>query len=285
MLTVLFLLAAAALFIWIRFIEIRRYRVVFRSVPIRKKLPRPLKILHLSDFHFTGKPHPLDDFFGQLAREPYDLVFCTGDLIEHDGAVRQCAANLARLQSRYGIFAILGNHDHYDYRFWDSFLHDFPGWGLPKTLNDVDRLVHELKVSGIRVLRNETAEFVIEGVPFLVHGIDDPMTEKANLRATLENFDPRKVNILLTHSADVLLEVGDNEMDLALAGHTHGGQIRLPGIGPILTHTCLGRKYTTGLHLFRGTPLSVSQGMGHCRFLPFRWMCRPEAVVLEVRSD
>jgi hypothetical protein len=134
------------------------------------------------------------------------------------------------------------------------------------------------------VLFNETAEVNVEGKPVLIHGLDDPTTGRADLLKAMKNFDPKKINILLTHTVDAFLDIGENEIDLSFSGHSHGGQVRLPFIGPIIVHTSMGRPYAAGIFELKGATCCVSRGMNASRFLRMRLLCPPEAILLTVQG-
>ncbi len=158
----------------------------------------------------------------------------------------------------------------------------FPG--NPWRPQPVKRLVRALHASGIRVLHNETVEIQHGDTVLLLHGLGDATTGQANLRTTMQNFDREKVNILLTHTIDVFLEIGEGEIDLSFSGHSHGGQICLPGYGAIITHTIMGRKFASGVMNHKGSVCCVSRGLGTSRYMPVRFFCSPEVALYEVES-
>ncbi|HTL48872.1 MAG TPA: metallophosphoesterase [Verrucomicrobiae bacterium] len=270
----------ALLFIWMRFVEPYRYQISKHQGKIRKNLPRELRVLHLSDIHFSKPDARLSAFFDRLAREPCDFVFITGDIIDCIEGVPACAENLAKLKPAHGIFAVYGNHDYYNYHLSELILHNFPGQRFPKNHQHVHLLDAALRDIGVRVLKNETVEIDWHGVPLLIHGLDDPTSRRANLRKAMQHFDREKVNVLLTHTIDAFIEIGRNEIDLAFSGHSHGGQICLPFWGPLLTHTIMGRKFASGFLSHKGALCSVSRGIGTSRFAPVRLLCLPEALLI-----
>lgn len=281
----LFFVGGLALLGWAALVEPRWFELSRHSVNLRKKIPRPLRILHLSDTHFARPYAPLSCFFDRLSQEEFDLVFITGDLMDCQEGIADCLVNLKKLKTVYGIYAVFGNHDYYDYRGLDSITHNFPGQGLPKHTNDVDAFQKDLEAKGVTVLRNHTVEILIDNMPVLIHGLDDPTTGKANLRTAMDRFDPTKLNILLTHTVDVFLDIGENEIDLAFSGHSHGGQIRLPIIGPMITHTRIGRQYASGIHQLQGATCCISRGMNSGRYTRIRLLCRPEALLITAQGS
>ncbi len=241
-----------------------------------------MRILHLSDTHFARSNPWLTRFFKRLAAEEYDLIVLTGDIIDCEEGIHSCVETLKWLKAKRGFYAVFGNHDYYDYHLKDIFIHNFPGQPKPETLNPSEVLKEALKNTGVSVLFNETREVMVREVPVLIHGLDDPTTGRANVRETLSRFDPQKINLLLTHTVDAFLDIGEGEIDVSFSGHSHGGQIRLPFLGPILTHTIMGRAYAAGIVRVKGAVCSISRGIGYGRFLPFRLLCPPEAVILDV---
>jgi hypothetical protein len=275
--------ASFLLLLWM-FLETRRYQISRHAALVRKPLAAPLRILHLSDIHFHGDDCGLGVFFEKLGRETYDFIFITGDIFDCPAGAAK-AVLFRRLRSRHGIYAVLGNHDYYDYSFLDLPLHYTPGQGRPHKPQPMADFEKALKEAGVRLLRNETVEVSADATAVLIHGLDDPITGRANVRQALSNFDHSKLNILLTHSIDVFLDIGENEVDLSFSGHTHGGQVRLPVIGPLLTHSLLGRQYADGIMALKGATCSISRGIGTSRFYPIRLLCAPEAIALEVSSS
>ena len=281
---ILLLAAAAALLAYMEYVEPRQRQFNSHRVQIRKKLPRPFRILHLTDTHFAGPNAPLAAFFDRLVQETYDFIFVTGDIMDCDAGLPYCLENFKKLKSKYGTFAVFGNHDYFDFKFFDAITHNFPGQPYPRQKNNVDLFAEEFKKIGVRALRNETVSLQIDGVPVLIHGLDDPTTGHANLRRTMENFDPSKVHILLTHTVDAFLDIGENEIDLSFSGHSHGGQVRLPFWGPVITHTRIGRRYASGIHTIQGAVCCIGRGLNASRFLFIRLLCPPEAILLTVEG-
>src|SRR5437762_2043449 len=100
-------------------IEPRCYSITSFQAGI-PKLNLPLRILHLSDIHFAGPDRHLTKFFDKLAATEADLIVLTGDIIDCREGVARAEEELSKLKSKYGIFAVMGNHDYYDYNLFDS---------------------------------------------------------------------------------------------------------------------------------------------------------------------
>jgi predicted MPP superfamily phosphohydrolase len=280
----LIVLAVLVILAWRMAWENTAFLLSHQRINLRKSLRHPARILHLSDIHFSGPAPKLDCLFDRLGTERYDFIFVTGDIIDCPEGIQPCLKNLCKLRAEKGIFAVLGNHDYFDYHLVDIIFHNFLSRKRPAKMQPTHLLIKTLERSGIHVLRNETAAVSHQGTQFLIHGMDDATIGRANARMAMAHYDPTKINILLTHNLDVFLDIGRDEIDLAFSGHTHGGQFRLPFWGAFYTHTKTGRKYASGLKKIKGAICSVSRGLGSSRYVPFRFLCRPEAIVLNVRG-
>jgi predicted MPP superfamily phosphohydrolase len=224
-----------------------------------------LSIVHLSDFHFTGLVGKT--YFREVVRhsnqlEP-DLVAITGDLVDRNECIDWVPDTLGRLCARYGVFYILGNHDvRIDTGRLRDAMHD-------AGLIDVGGRWLEIEVRGERVILagNE--------LPWLFPAAD--MT-----RCPRRTTSGGPLRIVLSHSPDQLDWAQANDADLLLAGHTHGGQIRLPFIGAILTPSLTGVRYASGLFYAPPTIMHVTRGVSG--ELPVRMNCPPEMARLVLHA-
>jgi predicted MPP superfamily phosphohydrolase len=223
-----------------------------------------LTIVHLSDLHFCGRIGK--GYFREVVRrcnewEP-DLVAITGDLVDHPRYVDWLPDTLGELTSRHGTYFILGNHD---------------------LRVNTDRLRQALVDLGLVDLGGRWTEIEIGGEPVILAGNELPWFGPA---ADLEQAPPPSLEggllrIALAHSPDQLRWAQANGIDLLLAGHTHGGQIRLPLVGPILSATRLGANYSSGLFHAPPAVMHVTRGVsGH---IPVRIHCPPELAKLVLR--
>lgn len=277
MLSFLFLAMALAL-VWMLF-EPHFYRVTsFQSKC--PKLTKPLKVLHLSDIHFARPNAGLSRFFDQLAQLKPDLIVITGDVIDCREGVAIAAEQFSKLKSKHGIFAVMGNHDYYDYQLFDSAFHNVQGRRHPLQRNGTLRLRAAYKRLGIKELRNQSLHIDADGQRIGLHGVDDPVTGHADLTRIRPEKGGGGVNFLLAHTLDVLLGLSDHEIDVCFSGHTHGGQICVPLFGAIVTQTRIGRSYAAGINRFMDIVCCVSRGMGSSRFMRIRFFSRPEAILL-----
>ncbi len=224
-----------------------------------------LSIVHLSDLHFTGRV--AKEYFQEAVRhanetEP-DLVAITGDLIDHSDYIDWTPDTLGRLRGRYGVYFVLGNHDTYI---------------------DVKRLRRTLVDNGLTDLGGHWKPVEIRGQQVIIAGNELPWFAPA---ADMGQCPPRDENgeplrIVLSHSPDQLDWARAQDADLLLAGHTHGGQIRLPLIGPILAPSRVGVKYASGVFYAAPTIMHVTRGISGQ--LPIRLNCPPEMAHLVLHS-
>jgi predicted MPP superfamily phosphohydrolase len=228
-----------------------------------------LRVLHLSDLHLHRSGHIARQVPALVAGVPHDLLVYTGDFIDTDDDIPQLAALLAQMPRRAPAFAVLGNHD-------------YTPFGRAQGANDVGRLRAVLAASGIAVLTNSARR--LYGGQLIVAGVDDPATDQDDLAATLASVSAQSCCLLLAHSPDVLLRLRGHRPSLVLAGHTHGGQIRLPGIGALLTMSRMPRGLAMGAGMYDGVPLFVTRGIGYSA-LDIRLGCPPEAALLTLRPS
>jgi len=161
------------------------------------------------------------------------------------------------------VFAVLGNHDYYYKRN--------------------RHVVPILEDAGIRLLRNASA-LVKEGASALhVVGLDDPVTGHDDIEQALHGVPTGGCRIFLGHCPDVVDDVRRAGGDVLLAGHTHGGQINLPFIGPPAVPSRYGQRFAAGLVDFEGMPVFVTRGVG-CVQPYLRFRCPPEVALLTLRK-
>ncbi|MCS6778521.1 MAG: metallophosphoesterase [Geminicoccaceae bacterium] len=271
----LFLGAAGALAAgaWAAVIEPRRLvavRYEIRSHAWSGARPA-LRLAVLGDLH-AALPHVSEARLARivervLAEDP-ELVLLPGDFLANRTAfvrplpVEAIARALAPLAEAAPTVAVLGNHD------WHR--------GRGRTV----RLA--LEAVGIAVLENEVLELRLAGGPVQLAGLGCPASRRADLPAVLARLEPHRPTILLTHVPDAVAYVPDHVL-LTVAGHTHGGQIVLPRIGPVFTESALPRRFARGLHRVGRRHLLVTSGIG-TSFLPVRFGVPPEYVIATIRA-
>jgi uncharacterized protein len=235
------------------------------ELPERSLATGRLRIAYASDFHAGPATHPalLTAACAALRDAQPDLLLLGGDFVSADAVpVDALAPHFAEIPAPLGRFAVLGNHD-----WWSS-----PG-----------RIVTALRTAGVEVLINRNVRLPPPFDWVWICGLDDHLGGKPDADAALANAAGFRV--VLMHSPSNLLDLGRRRFDLALCGHTHGGQIALPGGIPLVVPKGpLSRKYSRGRYdLDTGGVLLVSVGLG-CTLLPFRAFAHPEIVVCDVTS-
>jgi predicted MPP superfamily phosphohydrolase len=248
-----------------------------RPVVVLPHLPRSLdglRILHLADTHLSAGSQSADILPALLVAEPFDLAVWTGDIAE-DAAGRSVLARLLRaLRPRLAAYAVLGNHDHLHYRHAE---------GVAPHRNDLRPLVQTLEDGDVRVLNNESVSLDSGAGTLHVAGVDDPSLGYDRADEALAAIPGGSASVLLAHSPDVLLRLGPHRPGVVLAGHTHGGQLRLPGIGPLGSVMRLPRRYAMGAYRYRGVQAYVSRGVGTSG-AAVRLFCPPEVALVTLRS-
>lgn len=271
-------------------IERRWYRL--RRLVLPKALPDGgrLAVLHISDVHLVpGQQHRID-FLASLADLPHDVVVATGDLLGAPGAEELAADALAPLTSggRPGL-VVLGSNDLYGPVLKSPLAYltqpERRVHGVPLATS---RLLERLAEHGYRTLRNEAAIIDSPAGPIGVGGMNDPhldITVIPPAATVTPPEDPDTVARLglvhapYTQALDVLVDAGH---DVLLSGHTHGGQVRFPPLGAVVGNCDLPLDQVRGPSRYRDRWLHVSPGLGHSRYAPFRFACRPEATLLEL---
>lgn len=234
------------------------------TLPAGRALPRPLRIAFASDFHAgpTTDPSLFALLFDQIALEQPDVLLLGGDFVSgHARNAGALVAGLARCDPPLGKFAVMGNHDL---------------WTDASLIRDV------LTAAGVDVLVNRNLAL---GAPFAsvsLCGMDDPWTGRPDAASTFAGA--AETRILMIHSPDGLLLSGSHRFDLALAGHTHGGQVALPGGRPIIVpNGPLCRQYCHGrFEIADNGSMVVSRGIG-CSTIPLRINAHPELVICTLR--
>jgi predicted MPP superfamily phosphohydrolase len=214
----------------------------------------PVKIAIYSDLHLAKGRAPLAKLKEALVRCRPDLIFALGDFSEELLSREQ----LGYMQSLFAIaptYGVLGNND----------------------LNP--ELLRQLKEAGITILQNEGVELETESGPLFLYGVEDQRAGSPNLSG-LDRAEGAFI-ILLSHSPEIATELQGRRVDLILAGHTHGGQLCLPGGHALLTHSRLGPKYASGKFSWGEATLFITRGVGTSA-LPLRLFCLPELVILEL---
>ncbi|NOX64017.1 MAG: hypothetical protein GXP42_19090 [Chloroflexi bacterium] len=307
--------AGALLYAWAG----ERPRMTLQTYRIPLPQAAGLRILHLADQHFgednwirRSRLRRMKAIFSTI--QP-DLILFSGDFLHNDAGLDAVEILLQMLPpARLGRYAVLGNHDYVEYSYtefigsaWRTVMGQrtpaemmvalvSEGREMAKLLmqiyrndrlrfacvpNNTSELRALLELYDVRLLENEALPLP-EHPHLWLAGVDDPIEGSPNLVQALTAAPPDATIILLTHNPDLAYAAPPGRVAIAIAGHTHGGQVVLPGVGAIHTQgALLPRAHPAGLFddLPGGGRMVVSRGMGEST--PFRFRCPPEIVVID----
>ncbi len=227
------------------------------------KIPpgREVRLVHLSDLHIRT----FGDYHRQVAAMANSLepqaILLTGDYLEQGRNIGEVRRFLELLQAPQGIYAIQGN-----WEYWSRL--------------EGENLRRHFARAGTTLLINERFDLELEELPFSLLGLDYPSSED-ELRVLGMAADSRRINIVLSHVPAFDHQRLDPWADLILSGHTHGGQVRIPGVTPFYLPR-FSAPFVAGLYrVASGIPLYVTRGIG-TSVLPVRFLCPPEVTLLRL---
>jgi len=262
------------------------------SLPILPKGSAPLRILHFSDLHLTpNRQRLVKDIQSWGALNP-DLVISTGDFLAHPKAIETALIALSPLFKFPGLY-VFGSNDYYAPRFKNPFSYLLPDKGerkLGEKLNS-SLLSKQLSKGAWQDLNHKKVKVKIKGVVIEARGTDDAHLELDNyplVQGTVSKTADISLGITHAPYERVLAAMAQDKLDLILAGHTHGGQVRLPWFGgsKALTTNCdLDNWRASGLSKVNDEPwLNVSAGMGYSPYAPIRLFCPPEISLITLTA-
>jgi len=279
--------AGAATFAYASLIERNMFTLRRFDVPVLDPDAEPFRILHISDLHMMPNQRRKQSWVRELVGTDPDLVVVTGDNMAHPDSPSAVARALSPLLDRPGAF-VFGSNDYRGPVFKNPlgyFNRDkeyVQGVDLP--YEDIRTLFRN---SGWQDLNNARTTIKAGGRSVELVGVDDPHIDRDDYAAVAGPVsDAADVRVALTHSPEprVLDDFVADGFDLMLAGHTHGGQVRVPIYGALVTNSGLDRRMARGLHRWpspdRPAWLHVSAGLGTHPTAPIRFACPPEASLL-----
>jgi predicted MPP superfamily phosphohydrolase len=262
-------------------VERRRYRLVRRRLDI---LPaegtRPLTVLHLSDLHLVARDPKKVAFLAGLP--PADVTIVTGDFLAEPEAVETTVAAVRPARGRVASWFVLGSNDYFAPRPL-NYLAYFRRTRKRRraTAGRGPELVAQLVADGWVDVTNDRTWIDLDGLPVELLGLDDAHIERHDLRVAPREA-PDRFGLAVMHSPDSAPEAAALGYDLIVAGHTHGGQVCLPGGRALVTNCVLPPRLVKGVIRMGGSVLHISPGLGTSKYAPFRFACPPEATLLEL---
>lgn len=262
-------LAGVGCLLYAREVETRWLEVV----PVTLTLPRlarefdGYRIVQIGDIHLEDwtKPRRLNRIVDLVNEQHADLIAITGDFLSYSvdsGVPGRLVEALKRLRARDGVVAVMGNHDY---------------------LTDADLVRRCLKESGTPELRNDVRTLRRDGAALHIAGVDDVMEGRSRLDLLLQKLPEEGAAVLLAHEPDFAdVSAATGRFDLQLSGHSHGGQVRMPFLGPVILppHS---QRYSAGLYEVGDMLQYTNRGLGFVD-VRLRFLCRPEITVLTLRS-
>jgi len=270
------MIAGSALFVivgqaYMKYIEPNWIEVTRQNIshPLIPPIFNDFKIVQFSDTHL-GFQLDFDHFekiIQTISKEEPDLIIFSGDLVDNLLSFyeyEEIIIYLNYLHAPYGKFAVYGNHDH-------------GGWGTNK-------YKQIMEASNFKLLRNESQKIKIgNDGEIIIAGVDDAMLGQPDFEKTFSSIQERNFTLLISHAPDLIEEAKHYPVDLQISGHTHGGQIQLPFIGPLITPP-YGKKYVEGSYdISEHLRLYVNRGLGTTR-LPYRLLSRPEITIFTLKT-
>jgi predicted MPP superfamily phosphohydrolase len=220
-----------------------------------------LTIVQISDTHvgIWTKPRHIRQIVARVNEMQPDLIVLTGDYVNR--FERNCTPSgrsLRGLKAKHGVYAVLGNHD-----YWVN----------------AEAMTKALRETGVDVLFDDQRRITIGKESITLVGLDDEWEGKPDYDKAFKGISADNVCIALAHNPDAVLHLEGKPISLLVSGHTHGGIINLPRIGPIFTTCQLGPKYASGMFKINGIRIYISRGIGLATSIPFRIHCPPEVPV------
>ncbi|KZM68640.1 metallophosphoesterase [Nocardia terpenica] len=276
--------AAAAGIGYASLIERNAFVLREATLPVLQPGSASLRVLHLSDLHMTPGQRRKQDWVRELERLEPDLVINTGDNLAHPRAVPAVVQSLSGLLSRPGLF-VFGSNDYFGpvpknpLKYFKK--NHKRVYGAPLPWQDLRAAFTE---RGWQDLTHVRRDLEVGGIKISAAGVDDPHLRRDRYDTIAGAPNPlADLSVGLTHSPEprVLDRFATDGYDLVLAGHTHGGQLCLPGFGALVTNCGIDRSRVKGASRWGAhTRLHVSAGLGTSPWAPYRFCCRPEATLL-----
>jgi len=251
---------------WSFFVGPRRIKIENIRIKIKNLSPsfQGVKIIQLSDLHSKDFGEKEKKSLEILAQLKPDFIFITGDFIDWKTSnLKSCQEFWKEISKNYPnrVFGVFGNHENHHPK--------------SKTIKNL------LTDSGVKIINNESVILRKNEDFIYLIGVDDPHENHDDIAKAMEQVENNTPKIMLAHSPEIFRRVKDQNIDLILTGHTHGGQVNIPFITNLFLPVKYDRKYKSGLFKEDSTYLYVNRGVG-TTLLPFRFNAPPEITLIEL---
>ncbi len=241
-------------------VTVNRYKIFLDDLP---QSFNGITISHLTDLHLGTLVS--ESFIEGVVRKTNnlksDIIVCTGDYVHEKNTINEIDKVwpiLSKLKAKHGVYSVLGNHDH---------------WA------DTNRSLYWLDQTGQNI-RHKSKAIYNGSERLLIGGAGDFWEDKLNIDSAFAEYEGDDCRLLLSHNPDSIDEEFNTKISLALCGHTHGGQVRVPFYGPPILPV-RNKEYSSGVFSTEKTKLFISRGIGWAIY-PIRFNCFPEIAVLEL---
>ena len=298
--TVAITAAAAGVAVWSTVIERQLFTVRRHTLPLLAPGQTPLRVLQLSDLHLAPWQARKIDWVRSLAQLAPDLVVLTGDLMGHLQARGALLYALKPVIEAAPTLFVHGSNDYYGPIFKNPVKYLVEPSRLSTREPDIDNdaLTLGLEDLGAVNLNNTAASFNLRGTRVELMGLNDPHIRYDDVEAMREGLkaldapsaaqQPLRLGVVHAPYQESLGAFLNDGADLILAGHTHGGQVRLPGVGALTSNCDLPNEQARGMSVWydahRAAFLNVSAGLGNSIYAPVRFACRPEASLITLEA-
>jgi predicted MPP superfamily phosphohydrolase len=269
-------------------LETKRFTLRRIHIAILPPGQASIRLLHISDLHMIPGQKTKTQWVRSLATLAPDAVIATGDFLSHENGVLSALEALDPLLDLPGGF-VLGSNDYYAPKPINPIKYfSGPSQLTPnRPMLDWEPLASGMTRHGWLDLTNTQVDWKVDGRLISVKGVDDPHIDRDDYNSIPNDFNSEAdLTLGVVHAPylRVLDAMAADNTQLILAGHTHGGQIRVPGYGALVTNCDLDTKRARGLSSHHNSALHVSAGLGCSRYAPFRFACPPEATLITLTS-